>query len=172
MIQLKPFKETPGLCGPASLKMVLDYYGIMVGEAELAKIVGATPEKGTSIDGLIKGARHFGFQAFFKYGSTVSDLRYFVKRDIPPIVDWFSEDDGHYSVVVNVTDKDIILMDPALRKILVYARKRKMPIEKFQRIWFDFPGSYLKSQSDLILRLMLVATPFKEKFPIEGGEIV
>jgi len=49
MIKLKPFRETPGLCGPASLKMILDYYGVSVSEEDLAKVCGASKEKGTSI---------------------------------------------------------------------------------------------------------------------------
>ncbi len=169
MIKLKPFRETPGFCGPASLKMVLDYYGISVSEAELGKLSGTTQKMGTSIEGLIKAAKHFGFQAFLKTKSSLDDLRYFVKREIPVIVDWFNEDDGHYSVVVDIDRNNIVLMDPALRKILIYIRRRKYSTEDFFRIWFDFPGDFIKDSKDLTLRLMLVVTPFKEKFPIKGG---
>ena len=169
MIKLKPFRQTPGFCGPASLKMVLDYYGVSVSEAKLAKIAGATREKGTPIKGLIKAAKYFGFQVFLKEKSTPSDLRYFIKRKIPVIVDWFFEDEGHYSVVVDVDQKNIVLMDPTLRKILIYIRRRKFSIEKFLRVWFDFPGNYIKTPKDLVLRLMLVVIPLKEKFPIKKG---
>ncbi len=159
MLKLKPFRETPGLCGPASLKMVMDYYGVSVSEAEIAKIAGATKEKGTSINGLIKAAKHFGFRAFFKKNSSLDDLNYFMKRKIPVIVDWFFEDDGHYSVVVDVDKDNVILMDPALRKLLIYIRRRKFSKETFLRIWFDFPGKIIEKPKDLVLRLMLVATP-------------
>lgn len=172
MIKLKPFRQTPGFCGPASLKMVLNYYSISVSEAELAKLSGTTQKKGTSIEGLIKAAKHFGFQAFLKTNSSLNDLRYFVKREIPVIVDWFSEDDGHYSVVVDIDKNNIVLMDPALRKILIYIRRRKFSTEDFFRIWFDFPGDFIKDSKDLTLRLMLVVTPFKKKFPIKGGVII
>lgn len=168
MIKLKPFRQTPGFCGPASLKMVLDYYGVSVSEAELAKIAGGSREKGTSREGLIKAAKHFGFYVFLKKNSTLDDLRYFVKRKIPVIIDWFFEDDGHYSVVVDIDKKNIVLMDPTLRKILVYIRRRKMPLEKFLRVWFDFPGNFIRKPGDLVLKLMLVITPKKEKFLIKG----
>jgi len=44
MIKLKPFRQTPGLCGPASLKMVMDYYGVSVSEKEIARVAGSTRE--------------------------------------------------------------------------------------------------------------------------------
>lgn len=167
MIKLKPFRETPGLCGPASLKMVMDYYGVSVSEAEVAKSSGSTKEKGTSINGLIKAAKHFGFHVFLKENSSLEDLEYFIQRKIPVIVDWFAEDDGHYSVVVDIDKKNVVLMDPALRKVLIYIRRRIFTRETFFRIWFDFPGDFIKTKKDLVIRLMLVVTPFKEKFHIK-----
>ena len=153
MLKLKPFRETPGFCGPASLKIVLDYYGVSLSEKNLGKIAGTTKEKGTLKEGLIRAAKHFGFQAFSKDRSTLSDLRYFIKRKIPVIVNWFLEDEGHYSVVVDINRKNVVLMDPHLGGL------RTMPIEKFLRIWFDFRGKYIKNLQEIVLRAMLVVTP-------------
>ncbi|MDP1538735.1 MAG: cysteine peptidase family C39 domain-containing protein [bacterium] len=153
MIKLKPFRQTPGLCGPASLKMVLEHYGVSVSESKIARIAGASKGKGVSAKGLIKAARHFGFQAFSKKNSSLGDIKYLIKRKIPVIVDWFFEDEGHYSVVVDIDKKNIILMDPGL------GGERKMPIEKFLRIWFDFPGKFIKKPKDLVLGLMLAVVP-------------
>ncbi len=161
MIKLKPFRQTPGLCGPASLKMVLDYYGVSVSEQELARLSVSSGEKGTSVSGLVKAAKHFGFKAFLKKNSSLKDLEYFVNKKIPVIVDWFNEDDGHYSVVVDINKKEDVLMDPALRKILIYIRRKVFSRETFLRIWFDFPGDHINSPKDLVLRLMLVVTPTK-----------
>ncbi len=159
MIKLKPFRQTPGFCGPASLKMIFDYYGISIGESALAKLCGATKEKGVSVDGLVKAAKSFGFKTFVKKNSSLADIEYFVKRNVPVIVDWFLKDDGHYSVVVDINKRNIILMDPTLRKVLIYIRRRKLLLEDFYRTWFDFPGNYIKKPSDLVLRLMFVAIP-------------
>jgi len=155
MIKLNPFRQTPGLCGPASLKMVFDYYGVQVSEAEISKITGASKEKGVPKEGLIKAAKHFGFQVFSKEKSTLSDLKYFIKRKIPVIVDWFFEDEGHYSVVVDIDKNNIVFRDPSFKSL------RKMPIEKFLRVWFDFPGKYIRESKELILRRILVITLFK-----------
>lgn len=153
MLKLKPFRETPGLCGPASLKIVMDYYGVSVSEADIARVSGATQEKGVSTAGLAKAAKHFGFKTLVKENSSLDDLRYYVKKEIPVMVDWFSEDDGHYSPVVGLDDKYIYLQDTQIKKV------RKMGKRDFTRVWFDFPGDRIKTPKDLILRLMLVIIP-------------
>ena len=153
MIRIKPFRQTAGFCGPSSLKMVLDYYGVSVTESALAKAAGASRKEGASKDGLIKAARHFGFKVFSKEKSKLGDLRRFIKRGVPVIVDWFFEDDGHYSVAVDINQKEITLIDPAL------GGERKMSLERFTRLWFDFPGKAVKEPKDLVLRLMMAVTP-------------
>jgi ABC-type bacteriocin/lantibiotic exporter with double-glycine peptidase domain len=157
MIKIKPFKQTPGLCGPASLKMVLGYYGVSVSESEIAKAAGATKEKGVSAKGLMKAARRFGFNPYFKENSSLKDLEYFMRKKTPVIVDWFSEDDGHYSVVVDINRKNVVILDPSSGKRKVFPR------ETFYRIWFDFPGKFIKNQKDLILRSVLVLQKSRSK---------
>ncbi len=153
MIKLKPFRQTPGLCGPASLKIVLEHYGVSVSESKIASVAKASRGKGVSAEGLAKAARRFGFQVFLKKNSSLGNIKYFVRRKIPVIVDWFCEDEGHYSVVVDIDERNIILMDPSLKG------KRKMSTEKFLRLWFDFPGKLIEKPKDLVLRLMMVVTP-------------
>ena len=163
MIKLKPFRQTPGFCGPASLKMVLDYYGISVSEKELARMARYSEKKGTSISGLRRAARRFGLYSFAKDNCSLKDLEFYIKKKIPVIVDWFFEDDGHYSVVVNINKKEVVLMDPVLRKVLIFVRRRRFPLDVFFRIWFDFPGDYINKKSSLSLRSMVVIAPFPIK---------
>jgi len=153
MIKIKPFRQTSGFCGPASLKMVFDYYGVSVPEAQIAKAAGATRKKGVTPKGLVKAAEKFGFKAFFKEKCSLGDIGRFVKRGVPVIVDWFSEDEGHYSVVTGIDGKNIILMDPELKG------ERKIPLKKFFRIWFDFSGDYIKDCKEMVLRAILVVIP-------------
>jgi ABC-type bacteriocin/lantibiotic exporter with double-glycine peptidase domain len=154
MIKIKPFRQSPGLCGPASLKVVMDYYGVFVSEKEIAEAAGATKEKGVSLPGLIKAAKHFNFKTFSKKNGSLQDLEKFLSKKIPVIVDWFLEDDGHYSVVVDIGRKNILLSDPSLD-----GGKRKILRETFLKLWFDFPGEMINRPKDLILRSMLVITP-------------
>ncbi len=153
MLKVKPFRQTAGFCGPASLKMVFDYYGLSVSESKIARLAGATRKKGASKEGLVKAAKKLGFKAFFKENSSLNDIRKFVRKKIPVIVDWFWEDDGHYSVVIDIDRKNVKFMDPAIKGI------RKIALKKFFRIWFDFSGDYIKNGRQIVLRAMIVVNP-------------
>jgi len=54
MLKVKPFKQTTGFCGPVSLRMVLDYFGIKKSEKELAKLSDCSKSKGVAAEGLLK----------------------------------------------------------------------------------------------------------------------
>ena len=151
MLKVKPFKQTTGFCGPASLRIVLDYFGIKKSEKELAKLSGCSKSKGVEAEGLLKAVKKFGLKGFIKDFSKIKDIKkYVLKKKIPVIVDWFSEDEGHYSVVAGIDNKNIYLQDPELSKI------RKLEINDFKRIWFDFPGRFLRSKNDLIIRRLII----------------
>ena len=139
--------------------MVMDYYGVSVPEKEIARVAGSTREKGTSIKGLIRAAKHFGFKVILEKEASLRDLEYFVDKKIPVIVDWFDREEGHYSVVVDINKRKVVLMDPALRKILIYIRRRVFSREVFYRLWFDFPRKFIRTPKDLVLRAMLVVAP-------------
>ena len=151
MLNVKPFRQSSGFCGPASLKMVLGYYGIKKSEKELANLSGSTPGKGVGAEGLLKAAKALGFKAHVKDFSEIKDLKtYVLKKKIPVIVDWFSTHDGHYSVAVDIDRKNIYLQDPELGSI------RTIDLQTFKRIWFDFTGDFLTSKDDMIIRRMIV----------------
>ena len=151
MLKIKPFKQSASFCGPASLKMVLEYFGIKKTEKEIAKLCGATKEKGVGAAGLLEAARKLGLKGFVKDFSEIEDLKkYVLKKKIPVIVDWFQGGDGHYSVGVGIDRKNIWLQDPEIGKI------KKLDLETFKRVWFDFPGNFLKSKNQIIIRRMVV----------------
>lgn len=161
MLKVKPFQETlhKDMCGPASLKIVLDYYKIVKTEKELAKLAGH--KKGSGIDdkGIKKVAEKFGLKVKIKNNSSFKDIENWLRKDVPVIVDWFTRGrndypesetaDGHYSVVAGLDDKFIYLQDPEI------GRMRKIKRDDFMRVWFDFKGNYLKS-NELIIRQIIV----------------
>ena len=103
------------------------------------------------IEGLIKAAKELGFKGFFKDFSDIQDIKqYVLDKKIPVIVDWFSTDDGHYSVVVDIDKNNIYLQDPEL------GRLRRIDIVTFKRIWFDYSGDLLQSKDQIIIRRMIV----------------
>ena len=152
-LDVKPFRQTPGLCGPSCLKMVLNFYGYAVSEKRVQKLSGATTQAGASSQQLVHAAKRLGYQTQVYTHGTFKQLAHCLKQGTPPIVDCFSGDDGHYSVAIKLTPQFIFLQDPELGAV------RKMDRKTFLRVWFDFPGGIIRQPSDLILREFMVIEP-------------
>lgn len=151
MLQIKPFRQRTGFCGPASLKLILEYFSIKKTEKEIASLCGYKKSKGVEAKRILKAAKKMGLKGFIKDCSEIKDIRkYVLKKKVPVIVDWFSTDEGHYSVVVDIDKENIYLQDPEL------GRPRAMRIGEFKRVWFDFPGDFLKSKDEIVIRRLIV----------------
>jgi ABC-type bacteriocin/lantibiotic exporter with double-glycine peptidase domain len=134
MIKLKLFKQSPGYCGPACLKMVLSVYGIEKSENYLAKLTKTSRKAGCWEKDIVKAAKKFGLEGYVKQKSSIKELKLLVKKGIPVIVDWFSpEQAGHYSVVVGFEKNNILLADPHFGMVV------KHKIDWFEERWFDMP---------------------------------
>jgi len=156
MLDLKPHRQKPGFCGPASLKMVLDYYGVVKTEDTLASMTRASPHVGTRGRWILNAARNLGFSGFLRDHSSIDELNHWVvDRRVPVIVNWFSKDEGHYSVCVHVSKKMIYLMDPEIPGI------RRLNHETFMNIWFDFLSLRERTKNSLVLRRMIAIYPKK-----------
>lgn len=116
----------------------------------MGKITKCDPDRGVTGSAVVKAAEELGFTGFVKDSAELEDIRKFLDRKIPVIVEWFSEDDGHYSVAVGMDKENIYLQDPEL------AGLRKFDLETFRRIWFTFGGGFMRNKDDLILRRMVV----------------
>lgn len=162
MLSAKPFQETlhGSFCGPASLKMVLDYYGVEKSEEELAKLTNKDDDLGISSQDIKKAAESFGFKVKIKDFATYEDIQEWLDKGVPVIVDWFfrgrydyDEDavaDGHNSVVVGLDKEYIYLQDPEVGRI------RKINREDFYRVWFDFSSDHIEKWKDMVIRQMVV----------------
>ena len=160
ILKVKHFQETlhKDMCGPASLKIVLGYYGIDKTEKELAEMAGWKKDLGIDDKGIKKVAEQLGFKAVIKNNSNFEDIQRWLDRKAPVIVNWFSRGrndypesetaDGHYSVAVGLDDKFIYLQDPEI------GRLRKIKRGDFMRVWFDFRGEYVKPK-ELIIRQII-----------------
>ncbi len=135
MINIPHFRQTPGLCGPASLKMLLEYYGKIFTESELTDLCGATVERGADHEQMLTAVRRIGEEPIDKEDATFDDIRNYVDKGIPVILGWWSEDDDHYSVVCDIDDETITMMDPQLDEGLLV-----MPLAEFDKIWYDMEG--------------------------------
>ncbi len=136
-IKYTHFVQSDAFCGPSSLRILLSHFDKNYSEEDLAKLSGATKDNGTEHEGLIKAIKALGGYAFAKENGSMDEIKYFIKQEkLPVLVGWFDKDGDHYSVVANVTDKHIILVDPAFGE-----GKRQIDINEFPKIWFDFVGA-------------------------------
>lgn len=162
IVEVKHFLQSAGLCGPASLKILLSYFGKEFTEAELAKLAQATQDLGAEHEGMIEAAKEIGGYVFVKENGTIDELKYFVQKEkLPVIIGWFDKDGDHYSVVVNITEKNVIICDPAANE-----PERWLDIETFPRIWFDFSG---KDNRITTWGWYMAVTLEKERFQVTGG---
>ncbi|OGG93828.1 hypothetical protein A2609_01100 [Candidatus Kaiserbacteria bacterium RIFOXYD1_FULL_47_14] len=160
LLNLEPFQETlhASMCGPASLKIVLDYYGVHKSEQELSELTGLVPGVGVDDTGIARAAETLDFKVEIKNGSSFRDIEKWLEKKVPVIVDWFTRGrsdysdseiaDGHYSVVAGLDAEHIYLQDPEIGKI------RTLKREDFMRVWFDFSGEYIQP-NELILRQLI-----------------
>lgn len=160
VLDIKLFQETlnASMCGPASLKIVLDYYGLEKSEKELAELCNVDSDLGVDDTAIKKVAEELGFNVEIKNESSFEDIEQWLKKDVPVIVDWFTrgrtdytdEDvsDGHYSVVCGLDEDNIYLQDPETGGM------RKLDKEDFMTVWFDFTGMFIKPD-ELIIRQII-----------------
>lgn len=166
MIDIFPFKQSDGSkCGPAVIKMVLNYYGIDATEDRICELTHHTYELGCTNKQMQEALEFYGISSIIETDCTIEDVEYWHKFHIPVIVDWFSpgfdttpEDmpNGHASIIVGVDDTKIHLLDPENGKI------RPILKEEFMRVWFDWETDpYLKEETPIIRRLMIIPFPKK-----------
>ena len=100
---------------------------------------------------LAGAAKRLGFQGKVKDRATFADIRtYVLKKKIPVIVNWFSVNEGHYSVVVDIDGTHITLRDPET------GRARRMPLNEFEAVWFDFSPHDVRTPKSLVAQRMIV----------------
>ena len=159
-LNIKSFQETlhADMCGPASLKIVLDFYGLNKTEKEIANM--STIVKGIGWDDkqITEAAKSSGFNVEIQNESGFEDIAKWLDKGVPVIVDWFTRGrqdyndsevpDGHYSVVSGLDDGFIYLQDPETGSERIISR------DDFMRVWFDFTGFVLKP-NELIIRQII-----------------
>lgn len=162
MLEIIPFKQSDGSrCGPAVIKMILYYYGIDALEDEICKRCNHTYELGCDDLGMKQAFESYDLAVKIYNNSTLADLEYWIKHRVPVVVDWFSTasseetPNGHSSVVVNIDENNVYLMDPEIGKV------RSISRDDFLRVWFDWKitSPYLTSLDDMILRQMIIVYP-------------
>lgn len=151
--------QKPGMCGPASLKAVLAYYGVDAEMKDLADIAESDEGKGTTAKGLVHAAELYGMSARIEDDSNFQRLESLLAQGVPPIIDWWYETEGHYSVVAGINDTEISLMDPEDGKTKWVTK------EEFEPIWFDFEASDTEHKNPINKRIIVVRPRSDEDKP-------
>jgi len=117
-----PFvKQEKNWCGPASLTMVLNYWGDPINQSEVGSAVDPEHD-GTPPEGLISFLESRGYVVYdfarhsLEYrSSTMDELKIWISHDYPVVVSqwtYFSGKGGHYRVVVGYDAERIYVKDP------------------------------------------------------------
>ncbi|MBM3246962.1 hypothetical protein FJZ17_00250 [Candidatus Pacearchaeota archaeon] len=101
-------------CGPASLKMVFKFLGKKYSENKLTKEARTSKKTGTSHGDLIKVVSKHGFFSYVQENSTLEQLKYFIDKKFPIIINYIEpcSNEGHYAVVVGYNKRGFSLNDP------------------------------------------------------------
>lgn len=149
-------------CGPAALASCLYYWGVWDGrESELYPLLNTDCE-GTSGCDIIQVAKEMGLQVQYHNNLSIGDLRQILADGWTAILNvqaWgkydastdFSQvwEDGHYVVLANLTDSDVVMMDPS-----VAGQYAILSIPQFEARWHDWSdeGDYQEFHTAILLR--------------------
>lgn len=169
LLPVLPFQETflhQSLCAPATLKMLLVYWDLPGKEKtdmELGEACGTDPELGTTNEAFLETIKKFGLDSAVKVDSSFDDIKLWLDKGVPVVVDWFSPGpeeidesempDGHYSLVVGLDKENIYLQDPEIGRLRTVSRKQ------FWRVWFDFTTDWITHKDDMVIRWMAAVYP-------------
>jgi predicted double-glycine peptidase len=123
-------------CGAASMRMILEYFGTIKSEKEVAKLVGSSPNHGTWFKDFSKVAKKLKLDYVEKENGKISELKQLIKDGYKIIVCYLDLKDkehdcvvDHYTVIKKIDENNIYLYDPW------YGAKNKYTINYFRRIW-------------------------------------
>lgn len=101
-------------CGPASLQMVFEYFGLHKSQRYLAKQLQTQRDDGTDHSDLIRVATSHGLYCYVNRDSSIHEILHFLSLELPVIIDFMepSGNEAHYAIVSGYKNQSIILHDP------------------------------------------------------------
>lgn len=126
-------QKTDYYCGPAVLQMVLKYFNFWQPQKKIARAAGTNNDTGTDNHNMIKVATACGFYCYVNNNSTFFEIRHFLEKGLPVIVNYIepTDNEGHFAVVSGITGRSITLNDPW------NGRNFKLSQQEFLRRWHD-----------------------------------
>ena len=127
-------------CGPAVMKEVIKRKFHREERQEDLKYLMGTDDNGTSQKKMLETAFNKGFEAFMTTELDLNQLQTHLNQGHQVILNWMSghdeENDGHYSVLDQVSRHFITISDPDgnVGSLRTFERK------DFEKFWYDWEG--------------------------------
>lgn len=126
-------QELPFTCGAACFASMVQFLtGVNLGELHFAKELGTLELGYTPPENYHQLVKHFGLKSDFKVGATLADLEEAFTRRRVIAVTWWDEDAGHYSLIEELNDEHVTLMDPLTAK---EGKWNQLGLEFFEKCW-------------------------------------
>ena len=155
-------------CGVCSLASIIEYYGGYI-SLEKLRLDTKTTNEGTTALNIIEASKKYGFDAIGIKVSNLKDPKIFL-----PAIAHMVQKNGvnHYVVIYKITDKKVILMDPAKGKVvktkdefyeewshilLIFRPKRKIAIFQKENSLFNIFFKILFHEKKLFLLIFLTS---------------
>jgi ABC-type bacteriocin/lantibiotic exporter with double-glycine peptidase domain len=120
-------------CGPAALKILLDFFGHPVSEDQLIHLTDAKSRGGTEHEGMVQAAEILGHQVYAKEDATEVDLMRFLSKGVPVVVDFQGNNGGHFAVVSGLKDNRVQIDDPRQTG----SQRHSLDMNVFMSRWFN-----------------------------------
>lgn len=124
-------------CGPASLKIVLDFFRYPVSQRHLRRLLQTRIKKGTDPADIVRAAKKLNFKVKNRQYLTVHEVKKIIRGGYPIIANFQAGPDipeeGHYAVIIGFTKEEFILSDPQLS-----AGYATVKIKDFMRTWYEW----------------------------------
>ena len=122
-------------CGPAVVRIILDYYGIEATVAELVKQLRTT-RSGTTHKQILRLFRKKGLKFIAKENASISNLKKYTKNHWVIVAYRIPfQGDYHYSIVKNINSKKIIFHDTW------FGSNHGYTLKNFHKNWRDDESS-------------------------------
>lgn len=152
--------QTYNNCGPATMSMILDFYGINAPQQEIADQIrpynnpqGFNDDKSVTLDEMATFAVSKGLTTFKRSNGDIDKLKLFVANGIPVVtITWIDQKGGfgHYRIVKGYDqNKQQIIQDDS-----IFGKDQSVGFNEFMRLWQVFNYDYLvivpPNKSDLV----------------------
>src|SRR3989344_6950375 len=132
MLSVPLLKQKTGYtCGPTCIAMLAKFYGVKISWKTIMRASKCNKD-GVSNRRFAAALQTLGFLVRARNRCNWQDLRRNYGRGFPVVVEWMYGYVGHFSIVVAVGKRHIVLADPDT------GRRGRLSKDVFMRLWFDF----------------------------------